>query len=241
MQAALWVIGSVLAYVAAVHISWRLDWSSDNAPAAWQRWKRWGGSPGATALLRALYYVGVPYAAMLLGAADFPLHMGLAGLNWPTSIGRGALAGLGIFLGMVGIAGYSLRGLRRRDAEAVQSSLPSHGAALVYEALFLEAHWAFYRLPGILATGDFLLGTWIGAAVAVIEQVADPRWRSRASSKRFALEAWQRFTLLVGMSAVFFFTRNFWVAWAVHALVEWGRVAATRQLLRRVEGRAAIA
>jgi len=235
LQAALWVIGSVLVYVAAAYAWWRWEESADRLSSGWQRWRQRVASPAVSVPLRALYYVGVPYAAMLLGAADFPAYLGLARLDWPSSIGRGALAGAALFLGLVAIAAYSLR--RPHSLDAASETAGLHGVAVVYEALFLEAHWAFYRLPGILATGDFLLGTWIGAALAVVEQVADPRWRRRASSKEFALESWQRLALLVGMTAVFFFTRNFWVAWAVHALVEWGRMAATRHFLRRPVGR----
>lgn len=226
----MWVIGSVLVYVAAAYGWWRWHESADRLSAGWQRWRQRIGSPAVSVPLRALYYVGVPYAAMLLGAADFPIYLGLARLDWPSSIGRGALAGAALFLGLVAIAAYSLRGPHRLRAGAETDD--SRGVTVVYEALFLEAHWAFYRLPGILATGDLLLGAWIGATLAVVEQVADPHWRSRAASKQWALAAWQRLALLAGMTAVFLLTRNFWVAWAVHTLVEWGRAAATRHLLR---------
>ena len=242
LQATLWVIGSVLVYVAAAYVWWRWDESAaDGTSLGWGKWRQRLSSPAATVLLRALYYVGVPYVAMLLGAADFPIHLGLAQLDWPASIGTGALVGVAVFLGLTGMAAYSLRNLRRLGVEPVGASPPSRGAALLYEALFLEAHWAFYRLPGILATGDFLLGSWIGAAVAIVEQVASPRWRDQASSKRFALQAWQRLALLVGMSAVFFFTKNLWVTWVVHVIVEWGYAGITRQWLRRVGGPSATA
>jgi len=187
---------------------------------------------GADWLVRLLYYAGVPYAAIMLGAADFPAHLGLARLDWPASVGRGVALGLAVFAGLAGITWYSVRSLRQIRCEA-----PPPGARPAWtvglDAFFQEAHWAFYRLPGILLAGDFLFGTFIGAGLAILERVASPRWRLKASSPETALEAWQSIALLVGMSLVFYFTRNFFVLWAAHAALDWGNRRMTSWLLVR--------
>lgn len=167
------------------------------------------------------YYVGLPFGAVLAGAADFPVHLGLAGMDWPASLARGAALGLAIFLGMAGIAGY----VQRHTPEA-----RCEGLAGEWEPWFLalcrEAHWAFYRLPGILLMGDFLWGTFIGAALALLERAGDPRWLRAATAPRTALAVWLDVALLVGMSVAFYLVRNFFVLWAVHAVLIWaGRKA----------------
>ncbi|MDH7488053.1 MAG: hypothetical protein QHH80_00915 [Anaerolineae bacterium] len=164
------------------------------------------------------YYVGLPFGAMLAGAADFPLHLGLAGMDWPASLVRGAGLGLTMFVGLAGIAGYARRhGLGQRATLGEPNS--DWDAWLV--ALCQQAHWAFYRLPAILLTGDFLLGTFLGAVLALLERVADPRWRRQATSTDTALGAWLGVALLVGMSAAFYLVRNFFVLWGVHTLLIW--------------------
>jgi hypothetical protein len=230
--AALWVIGSVLTYVVGVHLLAYLDGGTGAVPSWWQRWRRSVPLSLACWVIKIAYFVGVPYAAVIKGAADFPTYLGLGGLHWQANIGRGALAGAGVLLGIVGIAWYSLRSVRPSRSE-IQAP-PAAGFPLILDALCLETHWAFYRVPGILLTGDFLLGTFIGAALAILEQVADPAWRADAGSKSAALEAWQRLSLLVGMSAAFYFTRNLVVVWLVHVIVEWGRRAATAGLVPRL-------
>jgi len=228
LQATLWVIGSVLIYLAAAHVLSHLQ-GRPGAPAS--RFLRRGESLGLGWAVKLAYFVGVPYAAMLLGAADFPAHMGLARLDWPASIGKGAVAGTAAFAALAGIAWYSIRSLRRLGASAFPNPPSTDGLPIILNALCQEAHWAFYRLPGILLTGGLFFGTWIGAAVAVLERAADPRWRRRAISPGTGLQAWQHIALLVGMSAVFLYTRNFFVVWAAHALVEWASRAATRRML----------
>ena len=188
---------------------------------------------GADWLAGLLYYAGVPYAAMMLGAADFPAHLGLARLDWPASVGRGVVLGIAAFLGLAGIAWYSIRSLRQMGCEPPPPPLERPGWTVGLAAFFQEAHWAFYRVPGILLTGDFLFGTFIGALLAILERVADPRWRRRAASPQTDLDAWQSLALLVGMSVSFYFTRNFFVLWATHAVVEWGNRQMTLWLLRR--------
>ena len=232
LQATLWVIGSALVYLAAAHLLRYLEGRPD-APVS--RFVRRGESLGLGWAVKLAYFVGVPYAAMLLGAADFPAHMGLARLDWPTSIGKGVVAGAAVFAGLAGASWHSIRSLRRLDADPLPKPSSLAGLPLILNALCNEAHWAFYRLPGILLTGDLFLGTWIGAAVAVLERVGDPRWRRRAVSPEFGLEAWQHIALLGGMSAAFFFTRNFFVVWAAHALVEWGSWAVTQRMLAEIE------
>jgi hypothetical protein len=189
-------------------------------------------STGANWIIRLLYYAGVPYMAVMLGAADFPAHLGLARLDWPASVGRGAILGIAVFAALAGIAWYSVRSLRQMGSvtPAPPHARPAWMAAL--DAFLLEAHWAFYRLPGILMTGDLLLGTAIGAGLAILERAADPRWR-RAASSQVWLETWLDLALLVGMAVAFYFTRNFFVLWAIHAALDAGIRKMTQWLLER--------
>lgn len=171
-----------------------------------------------------LYYVGLPYAAMLAGAADFPVYLGLAGMDWPASLARGAALGVAIFAALAAIAWY----VRRRAVGQAAIVRPrAHDWEAWLLALCQEAHWAFYRLPAILLTGDFLLGTFVGMGLVLLERVADPRWRRQATGET-ALGAWLDVALLVGMSASFYMVRNIFVLWAVHAALVWGMRKAFR-------------
>ncbi|GAB4505978.1 MAG: hypothetical protein Kow00123_01160 [Anaerolineales bacterium] len=194
-----------------------LDTAETSPDAPFRRVLLRARQTGLDRLAGLAYYVGLPFVAMLAGAADFPLHLGLAGMDWPASLARGAGLGVAVFVGLAGIAGYARRhGLGQR---ASGESNTDWDAWLV--ALCQQAHWAFYRLPAILLTGDFLLGTSLGATLALLERVADPRWRRQATSADAALGAWLDVALLVGMSAVFYLVRNFFVLWGVHALLIW--------------------
>jgi xanthine/uracil/vitamin C permease (AzgA family) len=177
---------------------------------------------------------------MMMGAADFPVHLGLARLDWPASVGRGVVLGIAIFLGLAGIAWYAMRSLRQMGSVPPPSPLERPGWTVGLDAFFQEAHWAFYRVPGILLTGDFLFGTFIGALLAILERVADSRWRRRATSPQSDLEAWHSIALLVGMSVSFYFTRNLFVLWVIHAIVDWGNRQMTRWLVRRASETASV-
>lgn len=192
-------------------------------------------SAGAGWIARLLYYVGVPYAAMILGAADFPAHLGLARMDWPASVGRGAVWGIAVFAALAGIEWYSIRSLRQMESMIPTPPQTRPAWVVVLDAFLLEAHWAFYRLPGILLTGNLLFGTAIGAGLAILERAADPRWRRAASSQDW-LETWLNLALLVGMAAAFYFTRNFFVVWALHAALDAGSRKMAQWLLEKEQG-----
>jgi len=222
LQASLWVAGSVLIYLAASLVLDTAETSPDEPSHAYLLRARRLGLDRLAALV---YYVGLPYGAMLAGAADFPMHLGLAGLDWPASLARGAALGLMLFAGAGAVAWY----VRRWSPHAPTNLRdPSHHGDAWFLSLCQQAHWAFYRLPGILITGDFLLGTFVGATLALLERVGDPRWRRQATGGDTALGAWLDVALLVGMSASFYFVRNFFVLWGVHTLLIW----AIRKMLR---------
>ncbi len=208
----------MLIYLAA---SLLLDSAEASADSPLREHLRRARQVGADRVAALAYYVGLPFAAMLAGAADFPGHLGLAGMDWPASLARGTAMGLAVFAGMAGIAGY----VRRHAPGARGEALAGEWEPWLL-ALCREAHWAFYRLPGILLTGDFLWGTFIGGALALLERAGDPRWLRAATAPRTALRVWLDVALLVGMSVAFYLVRNFFVLWAVHAVLIWaGRKA----------------
>lgn len=207
----------MLIYLAASLLLDAAETNGGASSASAQRWLGRARQVGADRLAGLAYYVGLPFTAMLAGAADFPLHLGLAGMDWPASLARGAATGLAVFIGLASIRWYVWR--FRADSPALPDRAP-HGWAAWLVALCHEAHWAFYRLPWILLTGDFLLGAFLGAALALMEQVGDPRWRRQATGNT-ALSAWLDVALLVGMSAGFYFVRNFFVLWGIHAALVW--------------------
>ncbi len=232
----LWIAASILVYVLASVVAWYFRQARPGllgrAVAALQAW-RWRGWPGE--ILRFGYYIGPPYAALLLGAAS-PRLLGLSGLDWAQSSGLGATLGSGACVLLL-LGWWQYARATRRLAQPGEGPLAAEVAALarpwgvgvlLIEVVYLEAHWAFYRAGTILLLGDYA-GVFLGCAIAILEMLSRPqlcsRLRQPGQADGFLLTASLAFVVTI----LFLLTHNLWVCAIVHGGLTMGILS----LLRR--------
>ncbi|MFN3762646.1 MAG: hypothetical protein ACK4WK_05515, partial [Anaerolineae bacterium] len=181
----LWLGGSVLVALLSTWTTWFLR------RQAWvQRLKASPFSLPLLQLLRFLYYIGGPFAALLwgrdavverpFGLAPLPLLLlgsplspgerlqlwmdGVHGLGWAVFLGVAAWSTLVVIWWAAG---------RQRDGKTVRLSLSTPTA--LREAFFQETHWMFYRNGPSVVLGTYW-GTWVGLGIVALEAILNPWW-----------------------------------------------------------------
>jgi len=167
-EAGLWLAGSFLFYVLVSNGSWLLR---RLRPVT--RLRSWPGGRWLALLSRWAYFVGPPYAALLLGVIS-PRWMGLSELDWVYSAGVGG-AVAAVALGLLSLSWWSYRRAlpRRRQPQGVPLPRPLRW---IMEAATLQIHWAFYRSAFIDQAwlGDLYWGSWAGWALVCLEWSSNP-------------------------------------------------------------------
>lgn len=247
MRWGLWIGLSIFFYALAVNIVWRYR---PLRPG----WLEVLASQPYAALLRVLYYLGIPYLALLLGATS-PQPMGLVDLDWlwaslskvppprPLSslaldwlraAGLGATLGLGLFL-LLALAWWhyarSLETLPGPPAHVplTTSWLTEAWWSLFLDAIYLEMHWAFYRSAPIILLDDYYLGSFLGLLLIGLEWWTDPRFRTDLNSPGRIRDI-LTVGLALGMTIIFFFIRNLWLMVPLHWAIEIGGLHLARAL-----------
>jgi hypothetical protein len=210
------------------------------------RLSSWPFSPWLLQSLRLLYYLGVPFAALVWGHdAVVELVLGLKrldltivdgnvsaavaanweswaqGAGWAAALGFGAWALLA--LGWFAYRRALFTASERNEMAGVNSS----GWVLLREAAYHETHWAFYRNVPILTLGIYW-GVWIGLALVAIEAMLNPAWRKGLADSRQAPRHLMRGALGVLSAVLFPMAQNLWLALIVHWGVSWGIVTLVR-------------
>ncbi len=178
-----------------------------------------------------LRWLFVPGAALLAGAVS-PQIMGFAGLDWQVglTLGLGLLVGLLVLLGLVQLA-------IRQQPESMPAPA-TRGAPLLYALLHGGArqfHWCFQRgamlvvlvsLAALPASGietPAYWAMWAAVLIALPGLFFDPPGAPRLFTG----------IALVSTAILFFYTRNFWLCWALHAgILAFAGVAWLRPELR---------
>ena len=160
-------------------------------------------------------WIGLPYLAMIAGGVS-PRLMGLLYIDWITSL----RLGVGLALALIAVAAVARLSLRRGASETGTAGARHWTAALATIALSgaEEFFWCFLRgavLETMLTTQvsvqlPLYWSIWIAAILALPLSLAD---RESGYARLVAL------AVLVMTSILFFYTRNFWLCWAVHATV----------------------
>jgi hypothetical protein len=184
--------------------------------------------PKRRSAIWAAHWLLVPYLGLLAGGVS-PRLIGLTGHDWLASLGLG----LGLIFVVVVLlilvravvdldpdAGPSTRGVRRLGRHTLRSTLLWTGIE--------QFHWCFLRgvlwemilalpsppdLPGYWAI-------WSAAAIILAELLL-----LRPGFYPFVIQI----VALITTSILFFYTRNFWLCWALHAGVQ--LIAAPPRLL----------
>ncbi|HET90658.1 MAG TPA: hypothetical protein ENN99_07965 [Chloroflexi bacterium] len=257
-QGWLWLGGSLLAAVIGANVAWFFRHPRPGAIGRIvTRWIATPFSPWLLQLVRLLYYLGLPLAALVWGQdALVGRLLGLQRLQLPPSLDAG---GSSVSTDLVanwldwtrdvgwtaalGIAAWGLLALgwlayRRALASGVKpvpesdvtvAGVNSSSWLLAREAAYHEVHWAFYRNAPILLLGAYG-GSWMGLALVSLEALLNPAWRNDLAHPRQAPERLMRFGLAVLSALLFPLTENLWLTWAGHWTVSWGVAAWARAI-----------
>ncbi len=250
-EAWLWLGGSWLIAVLWTNLAWLFSpWADAEKPPGPStslpetivfRVVNWPSAPTLFQALRFIYFVGLPFAALLWGRdAVVARHLGLKSLilpseparalegslstnwsSWINDLGWAAVVGLGS-LALLLLAGLTyhraLRDLTRQDPD-----VKTPGWHTLRETVYEEIHWAFYRNAPIAMLGAYE-GTWVGLALVGLEAGLNPMWRD---ALRIPGRAWSRLSqgaLAVVSAVVFLRTQNLWLAlllhWSIAATLE---------------------
>ncbi|MFQ5342382.1 MAG: hypothetical protein ACE5F6_12625 [Anaerolineae bacterium] len=169
-----WLAGSVLMYAVGTNAAW-----------VFRRVTRWPAVRFVlVAVVRFVFYVGVPYAALLGGVITLK-SLGLVEAPQRESLNQGGLVAIGA-VALLGLIGWHYqRQVNALDSEAppplqaARSVLgrPWGWAFLLIEAGYQQIHWAFYRALPFLVLGDLYTGAFLGLALVFLEAYANPRVR----------------------------------------------------------------
>ncbi|TET53338.1 MAG: hypothetical protein E3J64_03755 [Anaerolineales bacterium] len=254
----LWLAGSFVVAVLWAQTTWAMGRAEGGRVAKLvERVRSWRTSPWFLQVLRLLYYVGVPLAALMLGPVDLgganerylgiAVGAGMGGaptdgwLDWAERAGVAAVVAVGAWVILaLGWSGY--RWALVRGGMTSAPTVRTSGWVLLREAAFHEVHWAFYRnapayalaeLGGLSA--DQYWSVWWGLAPVAFEAVLNPAWRRQLSDAERAPALLQKASLAVVSAVLFGMTNSLLLAIAVHWGVSWGlqRWTATHPLPAR--------
>lgn len=219
------VLGSILLHIVGANLAWRVRVVPESNLA--ERARKLSASNFVRVLfgiLRFVYYVGMPYVAVIFGWVDVRT-LGLGYLDWADGLR---------WIIVIALASWSLLMfvwvpyLRATSDVPLQFDSQSFSwARRVVEVIYMQAHWAFYRAASILALANFLnddlavyWGTSAGIALICIEAWADPRVRcqlARVGKGESAL--WSAGQAIINMAG-FVLTRNVWLLALLHLALE---------------------
>ncbi|NLF00422.1 MAG: hypothetical protein GX601_05520 [Anaerolineales bacterium] len=245
-EGAVWLTGSFLMAVVWTNVAWYLR--QPRSAAVGQdddRLATWAGDPSLLQALRLVYYIGVPFAALVLGRdAVTARFAGLQPVTLPGSANGVGAAGnwddwvrdigwaLGLGTGLWLLMTVAWRSHRRALAASGEPLAPVRsgpsGWVLLREALYHEVHWGFYRNAPLLALGEYW-GVWIGLLIVGIEALLNPAWRTQLGSAAHDPLPWGRVALAMVSSLLFLQTGNLWVAIGLHFAVTLGLTVQARR------------
>jgi len=240
----LWLSGSLVLAALWTNLAWFFHRPRAGAIGGFvTRLVAWRFAPGLLQLLRLLYYVGVPFAALLWGHDAVvgrllglqPLELPMSGreevsaaiaanwLDWALDAGWAVTVGIGAW-GLLALGWWAYRRAEVVGQAVVAageidgaSGADGSGGVFLREAAYREVHWAFYRNAPILAAGTYW-GVWIGLALVALEAALNPAWRRGLADPQRAPAQLMRAALAVVSSVLFLLTENLWLA----LILDWG-------------------
>jgi hypothetical protein len=234
VEAALWVVFSIGFYALGVDITWHYRRPRPGRLGRWARMiKNWPYRQWLLESVRFLYYIGIPYAALLRGVV-LPRLMGLTHLDWVKGIGLGIVLGGGTFLLLALIWWWYARAIdalpfaaRREQETSLEFAGSANGWILLREVIYLETHWAFYRSAAILLLDNHYAGVFLGFLLVTLEWSINPAWRTDLSLPWRSVGVLVRWSMAFVMAIIFLFIRNLWLLVPIH----WGIELAYPRLL----------
>ena len=174
---------------------------------------------------RLIYFVGVPYAALLtqsISTVDAGLTgttgpiLGWSSADWLHQLSNGLIVSL-LALIPIGLAARQMA--RAPHSAPLGVDIRSTGAILI-DAAYAEIHWAFYRTAPLIILGDVYPATLFGLGLVGVEMLV-ALIRHGPGTEPEEIQSWIGQALLLAMSAaLFILTRNLWLIIALHLCVE---------------------
>ena len=93
---------------------------------------------------------------------------------------------------------------------------------ILWEAIYAEMHWAFYRAGPIILLDNYYAGVFLGLLILNLEWWTNPAWRQGWDPVRQRPDVVLRWSLAFVMAIIFLFTRNLWLAIPLHWAIEMG-------------------
>lgn len=241
-----WLSGSLLLAGAATQAAWYL-WRWEKSQAWLEPLVRSALFPLLLQAARFLYYIGLPFAALVWGhdavvarllglqplaalsaGALPPADLAANWMDWAGDVGWAAGLGTAAWA-LLAVGWWAVHRSTDGPAPAGADASPW---TLLREAAFHEAHWSFYRNGPVVALGAYW-GTWVGLGLVAVEAVANPWWRADLQDVARAPAALVRAGLAVLSGVLYLQTTNLWLAILVHWGVTWGLAAWARGLTGR--------
>jgi len=236
VESALWVVFSLGLYALGVDIAWHYRRPRPGRLGRWvEMVKGWPYRSWLLEAIRFLYYVGIPYAALLRGII-LPRVMGLTDPDWVKGIGLGATLGGGTFLLMAFICWWYARAIGALPLSAREQQEFAGSTSrwiLLREAVYLQTHWAFYRSAAILLFDSYYASAFLGFLLVILEWSMNPAWRKDLSLPGRSASVLMRWSMAFTTAIIFLLTRNLWLLVPIH----WGIEIACRRLLAAEEQR----
>jgi hypothetical protein len=220
---AILVLVSVIVYLSAALAEWRISViTHPRLVPLRERWQCWPFGPLVTGGVRLLYYLGIPYFAILQGDIDLRT-LGLIGGDLSAALVVGASVGLAAWV-VLALAWRRLLPPVQTDVPATVSRQPGDGWPGLLDALCSQAHWALYRSWPILMWGPYY-GVFAGLALAAAELLAGMLLRHDWARTGGTAWAWEigltRLALAWITALVFLASNSLWACLLVHAGLVW--------------------
>ncbi len=212
----LWLAGSVLLYVAVTNAAWasrdvvrRVSWALTASIAA--------------GVARFVFYVGIPYAALLTGLVTLT-SLGLRPAPSRGVLNQGAVVAGGAVI-LISAVGWHYRRKVMALGDAPESLLsPGRRLAgrpwgwvwLLITVIYQQVHWAFYRALPLLILDDRYAGGFVGLGLVLLEAYADPRVRRDLIDPGEAEFLLLSASLAVVTTVLFVLTGTSWLGAGVH-------------------------
>lgn len=242
----IWLGGSFALAVLASNVRWLLRNPAPGLLAdAVSQLRALPGSWALSQVLRIAYYIGMPFAALLLGQdAVTERYLGLQPfrvpgnggtvegavvtdnwVDWAQDAGWAAAAAVGALLLLLFVWWTYRRALAAEDLREGMPFKRLSGWVHLREAAFHEAHWAFYRNAPLIALRDdprgVYWGIWLGLGIVGLEASLNPAWRDGLAKPEDAPPELLRVTLALLSGLLFWKTQNLWLAIGLHFAVSW--------------------
>ena len=224
----LWLAGSLCIATFAIAVRWILERPHTTTSAQTQP-PLILTSPWIYQVLRILYAVGIPVLALLWRGVLTPSGLGLQPFFWGDATQENSATGWNDWVRDIGwtcaytsglwflITAGDITGSRFSGRHHVLKHRPGYA---LREAVYHQAHWAFYREPFVLLWGS-AVGAWIGLLPVAAEALVNPaRWADAQSPDR-GRDLLIRAGLAILSAILYIQTQNIWPVLIADAVLVW--------------------